>query len=240
MKVCITCGNELTGRQKSHCSKVCASKAFNAQRITDGRLKEQRKKQSAKRKEWQENAKESRVCEACGNPFMVYKYADSKHCSLICAQIKKRPHTRRQSAELRLAKAMHGRSSKNRIFVMGRCHSCGKDTTSPLTESTASTYAIFCSSPCAHRTNSARRRALGVSAKITKGQRWQVFERDNWTCQICGDPINRTPTSPTAPDAACIDHRLPLARGGSHGLSNWQTAHQYCNSVKGSKINFAA
>jgi 5-methylcytosine-specific restriction endonuclease McrA len=50
-------------------------------------------------------------------------------------------------------------------------------------------------------------------------------------CQICGAPIDPDAKAPDSL-AAVIDHRIPLAKGGTHGPENWQAAHSYCNSVK--------
>jgi len=70
---------------------------------------------------------------------------------------------------------------------------------------------------------------------MSPGQRWRVFERDNWMCRICGDPVNRDARTPEL-DAPTVDHIVPLARGGAHAPDNWQTAHFYCNSVKSDQI----
>lgn len=94
-----------------------------------------------------------------------------------------------------------------------------------------------CSRSCADAERRAARRAREVGAKITKGRRWRVYERDAWTCQICGDPVNRDAVAP-ALDAPVIDHRVPLAAGGAHEEANWQTAHFYCNSVKRDQVGF--
>lgn len=58
-----------------------------------------------------------------------------------------------------------------------------------------------------------------------------VFERDKWTCGICGE---RIPKSAKWPDAksASVDHVVPLNRGGKHEMKNVQAAHLGCNSAK--------
>lgn len=111
------------------------------------------------------------------------------------------------------------------VWVSGACASCGvlfvrRGAASP-----------FCSKRCSSRERRAVRRALEAGAKITPGRRYAVYERDGWVCQICGDPVNRAAQVPEL-DAPVIDHVVALARGGEHGLTNWQTAHFYCNSVK--------
>lgn len=70
-----------------------------------------------------------------------------------------------------------------------------------------------------------------AGAPLTPGRRHAIYVRDNWTCQICGDPVNRAAQVPEL-DAPVIDHVVALAAGGSHGPDNWATAHFYCNSVK--------
>lgn len=64
-----------------------------------------------------------------------------------------------------------------------------------------------------------------------------IHEDDDWTCRICGDPVNREATVPDL-DAPVIDHIVPLAAGGAHAPENWQTAHFYCNSVKRDLVDF--
>lgn len=54
--------------------------------------------------------------------------------------------------------------------------------------------------------------------------RWDVYERDNFTCQVCG---SRRYLS--------IDHIYPKSKGGKTTMENCQTLCQHCNSKKGTK-----
>jgi hypothetical protein len=54
--------------------------------------------------------------------------------------------------------------------------------------------------------------------------RRSVFERDRWQCQYCGDSVTV--------ETATIDHRVPVARGGTDALENLATACFPCNSLK--------
>jgi 5-methylcytosine-specific restriction endonuclease McrA len=53
--------------------------------------------------------------------------------------------------------------------------------------------------------------------------RAEVLERDGYTCGYCGRPAQE------------VDHRLPLARGGSDNPANLVAACRCCNLAKGAR-----
>jgi 5-methylcytosine-specific restriction endonuclease McrA len=59
---------------------------------------------------------------------------------------------------------------------------------------------------------------------IPDALRWQVFQRDNFTCQKCG-----------AREFLSADHIVSERKGGPTTLENLQTLCGPCNSRKGSK-----
>jgi 5-methylcytosine-specific restriction endonuclease McrA len=65
--------------------------------------------------------------------------------------------------------------------------------------------------------------------------RMAVFERDDWTCGICHEPVDRTLKYPD-PGFASIDHIIPVSRGGSHTYDNVWCAHLRCNLSKRDKL----
>lgn len=79
----------------------------------------------------------------------------------------------------------------------------------------------------------------------TKGEpifRRKVFERDDWTCRLCGKAVASDEVVPH-PLAPTLDHIVPLALGGEHRYFNVQTAHFICNSRKSANVtqlSFAA
>ena len=74
----------------------------------------------------------------------------------------------------------------------------------------------------------------GTSTYSEKYKYLEIFERDNWTCQICKQPIDKTFRSPH-PMSANLDHKKPLAKGGSDTPSNVQATHRKCNLKKSAK-----
>jgi 5-methylcytosine-specific restriction endonuclease McrA len=59
----------------------------------------------------------------------------------------------------------------------------------------------------------------------------KVYERDNWKCQLCHEPVDRT-LHGWDRMAATLDHIVPLTLGGLHIYTNVQLAHRACNSAK--------
>lgn len=55
--------------------------------------------------------------------------------------------------------------------------------------------------------------------------RWEIFERDNFTCQRCG-----------ARRWLRVDHIYPESLGGTLDPSNLQTLCRSCNSRKGNRV----
>lgn len=65
---------------------------------------------------------------------------------------------------------------------------------------------------------------MGKNKKIGKKIRFEIFKRDRFTCQYCGQ---------TAPAAVLqIDHLIPKSKGGSNDISNLITACFECNIGK--------
>lgn len=86
-----------------------------------------------------------------------------------------------------------------------------------------------------HWSDKKRAERAGVEYEFVNRRR--VYERDEWTCHICRDPID-----PTAkwPDMMCasLDHVIPLALGGPHAYANVKAAHWLCNTYKGADVHF--
>lgn len=100
----------------------------------------------------------------------------------------------------------------------------------------------FCSKECALRSvwrekqgDSSRRRAKKYGCLFTSFSKWKIFERDKWTCQICGIETPENLSGLGRFNSPELDHIVPLSAGGDHAESNVQCACSKCNRSKGSK-----
>lgn len=64
---------------------------------------------------------------------------------------------------------------------------------------------------------------------------YEIYERDNWICQICFESVSKTLKHPDLMSAT-LDHIYPISKGGEHTESNTQLAHLVCNIKKGNKV----
>lgn len=78
-----------------------------------------------------------------------------------------------------------------------------------------------------------RRIVRGRQAEVFSAA--EIFERDGWLCQLCGEEVDRDLKWPD-PKSASLDHVVQIARGGQHIRSNCQLAHLGCNSRKGAGL----
>lgn len=86
-----------------------------------------------------------------------------------------------------------------------------------------------------------RRRVAGNAAKHERRAREtalierfdpiEVYERDDWMCQICGSEVESAVLYPD-PFSASLDHVIALSRGGDHTRQNTVLAHLRCNLMK--------
>lgn len=71
----------------------------------------------------------------------------------------------------------------------------------------------------------------GQRALMTTKLRREILQRDNYTCQICGNSSQKERNLLLE-----VDHIIPLSRGGVTTLNNLQTLCWKCNRQKGSKL----
>lgn len=80
-----------------------------------------------------------------------------------------------------------------------------------------------------------RRKARKRGNATEPYQRLAIFERDQWVCALCGQPIDAVLTYPD-PMCPSIDHVVPLAAGGADAPGNIQASHLICNLRKGARL----
>lgn len=76
------------------------------------------------------------------------------------------------------------------------------------------------------RLNSANIAAGNTRLYLSEADKTTLFRRHEYTCAVCGVAM--------APGVRGLqaDHKVPLSRGGSHDLSNWQPLCNECNVGK--------
>lgn len=86
------------------------------------------------------------------------------------------------------------------------------------------------------RTAQLRAEQWGVVAELVIAD--EVFERDEWVCHLCGEPVPEHLRSSVfrpgeyQPLAPVVDHAVPLSKGGPHTMGNCRLAHWTCNAKK--------
>ena len=103
-----------------------------------------------------------------------------------------------------------------RRFIAGWCATCGDHFT------VEAWVGRYCSAACTPR----------FKAWITSHRRHRIYERDDWTCLLCGDDVPMVVTY-LHPLGASLDHIVPRSRGGGDEDANLRMAHMLCNSLRG-------
>lgn len=114
-----------------------------------------------------------------------------------------------------------------RTFVEGPCSWCGQRFT--IIDQLAAAY---CSRRCQRASGKVRRGRFLVSP----ARRLALYERDNWTCQLCLRTVDPN-LPPSDPWAATLDHIVPQSWTliPDHSPSNLRLAHRMCNSQRGNR-----
>lgn len=175
-------------------------------------------------------------CAHCGKRCIPGENV-ARHAAKFCGKdCKKRWHrnrhrvpTRVKEARVRLRRALW--DQRQRQWIGGECLRCGETFTAPRA---ASWERHYCSGTCQSAEARARRRVRKKAAFVEEVWRPVLFKRDNWICQLCGDPVDPNLKYPD-PMCASVDHIVPLSAGGEHSYANTQLAHALCNSLKGDR-----
>ncbi len=82
-------------------------------------------------------------------------------------------------------------------------------------------------SELADKQNFAKHQRKRMTAKLRK----EILERDNYTCQVCGNSIYNEPNLLLE-----VDHIVPVSKGGETTAANLQTLCWKCNRNKSNKL----
>lgn len=160
----------------------------------------------------------------CRNQVRARKGGSGRQTKYCCVQ-----HRASVIETKRLAKLAAARKDRPER----ECAFCGK-VFRPRTDKIRS-----CSNECAKRVGAlnghdvrTRREAALAGVEVVAYSRLDIFRRDNWTCGICGQPVDRDARFPHFLSPS-IDHIVPMCHGGADRAENVRCAHWGCNLAKG-------
>ena len=201
-----------------------------------------------------------RPCVSCGEAFERRRRTAQKYCSAKCrheGEAKQRQDRRGLSAKEAEDAAYHRceicgvyvpRSSK--LGAISRyCSACYPDHFARCTSRQAKEWALCHPerkrqihrewarrNPEKAQAPSRRWRARKYGAVSEPYTRVEIFDRDGWLCQLCGERVSTAYAEYPHPLYATIDHIIPLSREGSDTRANVQTACFRCNARKHNKL----
>jgi hypothetical protein len=205
--VCVNCRQSFAPSYGSgpriYCSRVCRHAAAFGQKFLKTYFS-------------QLHAISWKACVCCGRAFLVKHRPGSATCSQECGK----EETRR---------AANDRYRAARPLALRKCRRCG---TEFMPEHAGRE---FCSLRCNKRNHSGKHAARAKK----RGQPWEpvspvkVFERDGWTCRICGNPTPQHLIGTRDDCAPELDHTVAIGLGGPSTYANTQCTCRKCNRDKG-------
>lgn len=229
---CLECGGQFTGnKENKYCSTICKKKSMKKNRQT---LKN--------------------ICRVCNKTFES-KTPIGKYCSKKCAAIWRKENPRHENECLNCKCKFKTNDNKKKycslecsiadrsVNPIVTCKFCKKEF-----RKKTSNAGKYCSRDCFLKHIGAskweskqkirdishirRAKEMGVAYEYFDVE--SIFDRDNWTCKLCGCKVNKFEAYPSN-QSASLDHIVPLSKGGTHTPGNVQLAHLICNLKKSDK-----
>ncbi len=187
------------------------------------------------------------ICEQCGATFQKTRNAPGRFCSYDCANASRRVYA--SPAEAKRAERQHWKErtgwkpverapAKAPPAKPARpCQECGVS----FAPAYGDKRKLFCSAACSKRAarrvqgNCHRSRARRHGVAYEPVNPTAVFDRDGWSCKLCGTKTPRKLRGTIEPNAPELDHIVPISAGGDHSYRNTQCACRRCNGLKANK-----
>lgn len=151
------------------------------------------------------------ACTQCGGQ-LAGTAPNTMYCSKICRWL---AYERRNGV----------RATADIVAQVRQCTRCGDDYTHHRLQRT------HCSDLC-RDLDAAERGAYLHHGWIRPAVRIALYERDNYTCWLCGEPCDKNADPQRDNWSPTLDHVIPRSQGGTHEHSNLRTAHRWCNSIR--------
>lgn len=236
-RACKQCGKNTANRK--YCSVDCSREACRGSKIrfekTQARIDQWRLDSERKRLLPIDNAKKIQIVDTMSSQIVsdlyiaktlrvkVIEVAKVRRRSLCvclcCGRRNQRGNCQRCSRHLSYYK---DKGIKPRVMICKQCCNFfvrGKN------------ISEFCSKECSTRHHKRNRRHRQRSDGFGY-EAISVLSVIRPNCQICGIDLDM-PTDRWNPDAATLDHIIPLSKGGSHSLDNVRCVCHLCNSLRG-------
>lgn len=91
-------------------------------------------------------------------------------------------------------------------------------------------------SRCSNDHGRHRKRARKHGVEYEPINPMEIYERDQWVCHICTEPIRKVSGSHIDIDGWSLDHVIPMVHGGPHLKWNVAASHWMCNTFKGDQF----
>lgn len=170
-------------------------------------------------------------CVVCGE-LVIGSRGATRPCHRKCKSLvpeyiwRGKPGPARRRALDVIEKAARGTTGGGVVWVNGPCAWCGEQFTG------RGKAARYCCKDCLNQAKFAKRNPYAF--KPSPVLRLAVYERDNWTCQVCDLPVD--PSEHFRSDwAGSLDHIIPQAAMliPDHSESNLRLVHRICNAYRG-------
>ena len=209
-KTCTECGTEYTTTRSdgTYCSSTCYGKVLSRRAAA---------RRAATPPPIQWHGTYIHTCQDCGTQFNVTQ-PTAKRCTTCKKRHAWRAKWKRNHPDARTAEQIAAEART--------CPECGRTFHSPVASKT------YCSSHCVHQAARARGATGWNGSWISPNRRASIYQRDSFTCYLCGCELDTNKEHRNEPNAATLDHVIPRAKGGSNDSANLRACCRACNSAK--------